>query len=160
MKFRESKLFKISLLLKGLDSILEIIGGFLLLFVNSQSLNSLVRDIFQHELSEDPKDFVANYLIDLTHFSKSAQLFGFLYLLSHGVIKLGLVAGLLKGKLWTYPLSIFVFVLFIIYQIYRFAFTHSVYLLLLTAFDILIIILIWLEYKRLEKYLKNKTAKR
>nr|WP_258171938.1 DUF2127 domain-containing protein [Burkholderia contaminans] len=44
-----------------------------------------------------------------------------------------------------------VFGLFIGYQVYRFTFTHSVWLLLVTALDIVVIALTWHEYR----YLRN-----
>ncbi len=51
--------FHVSLLLKGLDGTLELIGGVLLLVVSSSRLDSLIQFLTQHELSEDPKDLIA-----------------------------------------------------------------------------------------------------
>ncbi len=80
--------FKVSLLIKGLDGLLEIIGGFLLLYLNPNRMSRLVTVLTQHELSEDPKDLIANTLIRFSHsFSISEQTFGVFYLISHGVIK-------------------------------------------------------------------------
>lgn len=155
MKIRKEKfwhkLFETSVIIKGIDSVLELIGGILLLFMTSNALNSTLRFIFQHELLQDPNDFIANFLVNFfSGLSHQTQLFGALYLISHGVIKTGLVAGLLKKKLWVYPLSIIVFGLFILYQLYRYAYTHSLFLILLTLFDIIVIILILHEYRWLK----------
>jgi hypothetical protein len=46
--------FEISLVLKGLLAILEIIGGVLAYFVSQQFLLSLVMAVTQEELAEDP----------------------------------------------------------------------------------------------------------
>jgi uncharacterized membrane protein len=68
-------------------------------------------------------------------------------LLSHGLIKLLLAAGLLSEKLSAYPVAIAVFVLFAIYQLYQFYFSHSSLLMLLTVFDLVVIVLTWHEYR-------------
>ena len=70
-----------------------------------------------------------------------------LYLLSHGIVKLFAVVALLKNKLWGYPLSIVVFGGFVLYQIYRFTLTGAIGLIALTIFDLVVIWLIWLEYR-------------
>ena len=142
--------FEIGLLLKGLDGLLEIAGGALLLFLNPERMNTLLFLLTRHELSEDPRDMVANFLVAMGHgFSISTQQFGVIYLMSHGIIKLILILLLWRKKLWSYPLSILFLVLFIIYQIYRYTFTQSVFLILLTVLDAAMIVLTYLEYKRI-----------
>jgi len=39
--------------------------------------------------------------------------------------------------------------LFLVYQIYRYSHTHSVWLLALSILDLFVIVLTWLEYQRL-----------
>src|ERR1700719_3445555 len=68
------------------------------------------------------------------------------YLLSHGIVKLASVVGLLINQLWSYPASLVVLTLFIIYQIYRFYDTQSLGLIVLTVFDLFVMVLIWHEY--------------
>ena len=144
--------FEIGLLIKGIDGILEIAGGFLLLYLNPNRMVRLIAVLTQHELSEDPKDLVANALIQFSRsFSISAQAFGVFYLISHGAIKCALIALLWRKKLWAYPLTIASLILFIAYQIYRCTVHASVSLLLLTVFDILMILLTFLEFKRMKK---------
>ena len=146
------KSFEVGILLKGVDGILEILGGFLLMFLNPDRLNKLIVLFTQHELSQDPRDFIANYLIKFgTGFSISAQHFGSFYLFSHGIIKLVLVYLLWKRKIWSYPLAIIFLLLFIFYQIYRYTFTHSIWMIFLTIFDIIMIVLTIIEYNRIKK---------
>ncbi len=142
--------FEIGLLLKGLHGLMEIAGGVLMFFLTPSRLNELVHIVTKHELLEDPRDLVANFLLNIiSHFSFSTQHFAEFYLMSHGIIKCILILLLLRKKLWAYPLSIVTLILFITYQIYRYTFTQSVLLLLLTVFDIVMIGLTFLEYKRL-----------
>lgn len=144
--------FRIGIFLKGVNGFLETIGGGLLLIVKPAAINRFILFWTQGELAEDPQDIIAHYLVNFArNFSLNTQIFSAIYLLSHGAIKLFLVVALFKRKLWAYPLAIFFFFLFILYQIYRFSYDHSFWLVLLTIFDIVIIVLTYLEYRELKK---------
>jgi uncharacterized membrane protein len=141
--------FEVGLILKGLDGVLEVAGGILLLIVSPHSISDLVHDATAHELSEDPHDFVARSLLHATgHLSGSATTFGAIYLLSHGLAKVVLVALVLRRKLWAYPWLIVLLIAFIIYQIYRITAVHfSWSLTALTIFDAALVWLTWREYQ-------------
>lgn len=142
--------FELGLWIKATDGLLEILGGILLLYLNPSRMSGLAILLTRHELSEDPRDLVANALLRFSHsFSISSQYFGVFYLLSHGIIKFFLILLLWRKKLWAYPLTIASFILFAAYQIYRYSFSRSVSMLLLTAFDLVMIVLTFIEYKRM-----------
>src|SRR5258706_432885 len=125
--------FEISLVLKGIFALLEIAGGLLAYLITQQFLLRIVLPITQEEITEDPNDLIAGLLLQAARdFSVSSQQFTAFYLVSHGVIKALLIAGLLRGIQWFYPLAITVFVVFIAYQFYRFNLTHSIWLLVIT----------------------------
>ncbi len=146
---RVDRAFRISLWLKGIDGVLELVGGFFLLVVSPENIGSLISFLTRHELSEDPRDFIANFILQqVSNLPKPAALLGGLYLLSHGIIKLVLVVAVLRQRLWAYPWMIAFLIAFIVYQTYRMALSPSVWLALLTAFDILVVVLTWIEYKR------------
>ncbi|MEA2715345.1 MAG: hypothetical protein QOG91_373 [Candidatus Parcubacteria bacterium] len=139
-----------SLNLTRLTSLLEVIGGILFFFTGT--LTRILGFLINGELIEDPTDFVANRIQHLLpYFSLHAQAFAAFYLLSHGVIKIFLIINLLRNKLWAYPATITVLFIFIAYQIYRIAHTFSTFLVLLTLFDALIIVLTWHEYDLVKK---------
>ncbi len=145
--------FDISLIIKGVLSLLEIAGGFSIYFVSKAYILKIIYALTQSELSTDPKDFIANYLVNsANHLPIGIQHYASLYLLSHGIIKLFLITGLLRKRLWYYPLAIIIFLLFSAYQIYKYSFNHSLWLLMLTALDIIVIILTWHEYKYLKRH--------
>jgi uncharacterized membrane protein len=126
-------------------------------FLTPVRLNLLTRFLTRHELSEDPRDLVANFLLSLSgSFSISAQHFAVFYLMSHGIIKCILILLLWRRKLWAYPLTIVSLILFVAYQVYRYTLTQSVFLILLTAFDAAMIALTYLEYKRIKISLKSQ----
>lgn len=140
--------FEVSVLLKGLHALIECIGGMVLYFISTQTIVHWVGLFTQNELSEDPRDFVATHLVQAAqHLSMSTQDFYAFYLLSHGLVNLFLVIFLLKEKMWAYPLSLAVLGLFIAYQFYRYSHTHGVGLILLTGFDLIVMWLIWHEWR-------------
>lgn len=148
--------FEIGLLIKGIGSLFEMLSGFLLFYFNPKRLSVFIVFVTRGELSEDPKDLIANALIRFSHsFSISAQIFGVIYLVSHGVIKGLLVLLLWRKKLWAYPLTIVSLIFFIGYQIYRFTLQSSTSLLVLTIFDMLMIILTFIEYRRVKSAKKE-----
>jgi uncharacterized membrane protein len=55
--------FLVGIVLKGLDGVLEIVGGTLLLLVSPLTIDRISSTLTQHELSEDPHDFLANHLL-------------------------------------------------------------------------------------------------
>jgi len=143
-------LFAISIITKGVDGVLEILGGVVLFFVNPLHIGNVVRVLTQHELSEDPHDVVANYLLNSTHhIARGAQVFAALYLLWHGLVKVGLITALLLRRPWAYPAAILAFLLFLAYQLYRYSHTHAPELIVLSVADGIVVVLTWLEYQRL-----------
>ncbi|MHB0865455.1 MAG: DUF2127 domain-containing protein [Minisyncoccota bacterium] len=145
------KVFIWGVLLKAVDGVLETLGGILLFFPGT--LTNLIQFVIQNELLEDPHDFLFTHIQSaLPALTGSSGLFIALYLLTHGLIKVVLVAGLLRNKLWAYPSAIIVFTLFIVYQLYHYLFTHSLFLLLLTVLDLVVIWLTWHEYRYFKKY--------
>ncbi|HEV2412546.1 MAG TPA: DUF2127 domain-containing protein [Candidatus Saccharimonadales bacterium] len=155
------KVFVISILLKALDGIIETIGGLVLLFVRPSDVNHLIHFVTQEELSEDPKDFLANHILHSVHYAThSALLFGAIYLLAHGLSKVVLVIEILRDRLWAYIGLVVLTIGFIVYQIYRITFVRfSITLTLLTLFDCLIVYLTSREYGRQKRLLATHGPK-
>lgn len=146
---RLDALFEIGIILKGLDGIAETIGGLLLLLVSPATINALTAWLTQHELSEDPHDFIANHLLGYAHgLTGSAVTFAAVYLLLHGITKIALVVALLRNQLWAYPWMIAFLLIFIGYQLYRIALSPTVGLSALTVFDAFIVWLTWREWHK------------
>ena len=143
--------FEVGVILKGLNGLLELISGTLLLVFPPSSLQRFVVGLTQNELSRDPTDFIATHLrAAADHLSVGGKTFAGIYLLSHGVIKAVLVYALIKDKLWAFPWAIGIFAAFGIYQIYRYTINPSGWLLALTVLDVIVILLTWAEWRRLE----------
>lgn len=143
-------IFYIGIIGKGIDGVLEVAGGVLLLLVDPVHIYNVVRVLTQHELSRDPHDVVATYILNgAQHLSTATQAFAAFYLVGHGLVKVILVMALLLKKRWAYPAAIVAFLFFVVYQLYRYSHTHSPPLLVLSAADVIVIVFTWLEYKRL-----------
>jgi uncharacterized membrane protein len=157
---RIHQIFEVSVLLKGAHALVECIGGLVLALASTASIGGLVNRLTQEELIEDPTDLIATHLLSMAQgFSVSTKNFYAFYLLSHGIVKLALVVGLLRNKLWAYPASLTALGLFILYQIYRFVYTQSVGLIVLTVFDLIIMVLIWHEYGLMRHHRQSRPSR-
>jgi uncharacterized membrane protein len=141
-------LFRVGILLKGIDGFMELIGGLVLLFLAREFLSRIVALVTAHELSEDPHDLLANALTHtVSLLSADTRRFAGAYLIGHGCIKIVLVAGLWREKRWAYPVALWFLGAFVAYQLYRYAHTHSLVLLAFTALDVFILWAIWRDYR-------------
>jgi uncharacterized membrane protein len=146
---RFDKVFEVGILLKGLDGLLEIVGGILLLLIKPELVSHLAATVTQHELAEDPRDFIATHILHSTaNLSTGSFVFAAVYLLSHGLVKIVLVWEILHNRLWAYAGLIYLTIGFMVYQVYRFTYSHSIGLVLLTVFDAVIVYLTVVEYRK------------
>ncbi|MFZ1728054.1 MAG: DUF2127 domain-containing protein [Albidovulum sp.] len=148
---RLHQIFEISLLAKALFATVELLSGIAVYAVSADWLTRTIGWLADNEIIEDPGERVAGWLMSLAQgYSVSTQHFWGWYLMTHGVVKLAVVAGLAFRLLWAYPASIMVLVGFIIYQLDRFYTTHSPFLIALTVFDLVVIWLVWHEYRNMK----------
>jgi uncharacterized membrane protein len=147
---RTEWLFRIALLIKGLDGAAELVAAIVLLFVSGTAVHGLVAEIISRDLLGRPDGFLARHLVAGTaEFATGNRTFVVLYLGLHGVVKLALVAALLRRWLPAYPVAAVVLGVFVVYELYRAVHTGSVVLPLLAVLDILIIIMVVREYRML-----------
>jgi uncharacterized membrane protein len=148
------RLFRTGVVLKGIISATEIFAGIAAIFIDPASISNAIIAVSQDELVDEPGNFIAAHAITLAQqFSLTPQIFLAVYLLSRGLIKLALVIALLKKQLWAYPASLVVLALFMLYQIYQIIINHSALLIALTLFDIIIMWLIWHEYRIVSRHI-------
>jgi uncharacterized membrane protein len=150
---REVLVFRITLILKGLDGVLELAGGLLLLLLRPDQIQGIARALTSAELQEDPRDFIATHVLALSSSLEQGgtSLWGALYLLLHGIVKVVLVWAVLRDRLWAYPVIVVFLLVFIAYQVYAMVVHFTIGLLLLTLLDALVIWLTLREYGRLKR---------
>lgn len=153
------KVFKVGIVLKGLDGLVETLAGVFFLLIRPEKVSSLVENLVAPELSQDPHDLIANHLLHWAQsFTEAAAIFAGIYLLAHGLVKLVLVVAILRERLWAYPLLIIVTAIFVIYQFYHIAEKATFGYIFLTVFDLVIIYLTVKEYGRQKQRLRRKQA--
>lgn len=141
------RLFQGGLALKGINASIEAVGGFTLLFIRTSTLVHFIENLTLDELHHVRHDMVATSLMHFANeISVSNKQFFAYYLLAHGLIKIVIVAGLLREKLWMFPVGLATLGAFVTYQLYRFSIGHSIGLLIITIFDILIMWFVWREW--------------
>jgi uncharacterized membrane protein len=150
--------FAIAVLAKGLNGLVEILGGLALLLVSPSQLAGRLTGLANGELAEDPNDFIATRLLHWTtstSLSDSGLRFAGLYLLSHGVVKVVLVVAVLREKLWAYPWMLAFLVGFIGYQLVLLQRHFTWGLAALTCFDV---VLTWLTYREWQRHRPARPA--
>ncbi len=146
-----NRVFRISLWLKGIDGAFELLGGILFLFVKPSTIGATVRFLTRHEIAEDPHDLVANFLRHTAEqLSVNKELLASVYLLGHGLIKIVLVYGLLTGRKGIYPYAFLFLGLFIAIETARLIEFFSFGILILMLFDLFVLTMVWLEYRKLQ----------
>lgn len=150
VEHRLHQLFEVSLLAKGLFAATELLSGIMVFMVSADWVKRWVGWLTRNEVIEDPGDRVANWILGAVQgYSVSTQHFWAFYLIGHGVVKLAIVAALAFRMLWAYPASIVVLAGFILYQLDRFRLTGSPFLIALSVFDLVVIWLVWHEYRQM-----------
>ncbi|MFZ0214014.1 MAG: DUF2127 domain-containing protein [Candidatus Acidiferrales bacterium] len=141
--------FQASITLKGIDGLLEILGGLLVLFSSPIRMNTFLDAITHHAVTRNPNAFIASHLLHASStITGHAHYFIVFYLVSHGLAKVILVVALWLNRMWAYPGMIILLILFISYQLYRMTFALSWWLIWLTVFDAMVILLTFAEYKK------------
>jgi uncharacterized membrane protein len=137
---RIHQIFQVTVALKGLHGLVEIIGGIALAFFSTDAILRLLYHLDKHQL-------VAR------HFNTGEHHYYVWFFLSHGALNLALAIGLLLEKLWAYPAAVVILVLFIVLQMHRFTHVHDPGLVIFSLIDVLVIVLAVHEYRLLRKHL-------
>ena len=147
-----NKIFESAIILKSLFGFFEVLAGTALAISGQAIMNKFIIILAQQEVADDKNDFVINYLTKIANnLSVGTHTFAIAYLIFHGIINIFLAVALLKNKLWAYPWAAAGFSIFIVYQAYKYLYTHSPLLLVLTIFDIFVVTIIMLEYRNKRK---------
>jgi uncharacterized membrane protein len=150
------KTYEIGIIIKGVDGVLELIGGVLVLMLSANTIHGITRFLTESALQNDPHNFIAVRIAKAgNHLAAGHNLFAAAFLLTHGLVKVVLVICLLLNKLWAYPWALGVLGLFLIYQFYQLVTAPTFGMAFLTVLDIVII---WLIYREWQKVKQPKTT--
>jgi uncharacterized membrane protein len=144
-------LFEASLAIKGLLTAAETLAGLGLLLTPNPLIARFVFWVTHFEIAEDPNDTLATWTLRaVAQFPMGTQHFYALYLLAHGGLKLTMVYMLWRRVLWAYPAAMVVLSGFVVYQTFESFHAGSPFLLLLALFDLVMIGLVWQEWRALK----------
>ncbi len=147
---RTAHLFRVAMLVKGIDGAAELIVAMVLLLVSTATVHQLVADVLARDLLGSADGRLARHVVTITDgFATGNRTFAVVYLALHGVVKLALVVALLRRWVPAYPVAIAVLGAFVVYEVYRATRTGSILLPVLAALDIAIIVVIVREYRLL-----------
>ena len=150
------ELFRIGILVKAADGIIEAIVGAFIYFADYTVVNAVLLSVFRDEIAENPRDPMWNYFISEWHrFLLSSHTFWGLLFIAHGAVKFFLSVALLKKYLWAYPTAAVIFAIFVGYEIFSLTIRPSLFLWLITIFDAIVVILIIHEYRHAKKRLSH-----
>lgn len=138
-------IFKVGLIVKGVDSGFEVVGGLLLAMPMRLSRALLVlgqhESYRHHEVLAGRIDRLAESVVQHASMGEAA------YLMVHGLAKVILIAAIFRGKKWGYTGLIGVLSLFALIELARALGAHEIVTGGLSLFDIVMVILIAKEYR-------------
>ena len=144
LQHRLHELFIVSIVLKGLHALVELVGGLALYLFSTDTIASWLWE------ASESHDWLSRFAATFSH--KEHAFYAF-YLVSHGIINGLIVGGLLLRKIWAYHATFVVLTLFIAYQAYRYSYTHDVGLIVITVIDLIVMGLAWNEYRMFKRHL-------
>lgn len=147
------KLFRVAIAIKGLDGGLQLIGALIVALIPASTVTGFAHSIITRDLLGDPNGTLARHLqAAADQFAGGGtKTFAIVYLLAHGLIKLGLVLALARKIRPAYPIAAVVLTAFVVYELVRAVHTHSIALPFFAALDLVIIILVLREYRKLRR---------
>jgi uncharacterized membrane protein len=137
-------LFRIGLAIKAFDSLLEVAGGVLLLM--PVKVSGWLTLFSQHELFVNHERFA----VGLQHAADKigeATPMAAAYLIIHGLSKVVLILGIMKGKAWAYTGLITVLSIFAVIEVSRAGIKHEWGPFIFALLDAAVVYLIAKEYK-------------
>jgi uncharacterized membrane protein len=143
-----------SILLKGAISLAEVVAAIAVFLIPPHVIVDLANWFLQFV---PVPSLQAALMEEVAKYTTGAVMFVALYLFSRGLVKVILIIGLLRDKLWAYPASLVVMGLFMLYQFYQIAAYHSFIVVGITLFDMLVMYFIWREWQIAKRHAANHT---
>lgn len=156
-KLALSFLFRISMWWRIIYGVFRVFLSTILFKLVGTPFSELFYRLMSHEEVQRPSDRVFQFIYEvLQNHSFTITYFVASYLLFWGIVDIFLSISLLRHKLWAFPISLTLITFFVLYEMYRITYTHSIILLWVIIIDIVIALIINREYK----VLKEERAKR
>lgn len=142
------RIFEFGILIKFLNGLWETAAGIAVIALGRDGVAKVFNAIGAWKSDMRPPHVLLTAGAQAVH---GAATFVALYFLIHGLINIFLAVQLFRKRLWAYLFTMGVTVMFILYQFHRIDRFHSRFLMVLTIYDILFVLLTWHEYKYQKK---------
>ena len=140
--------YLVAISIKGLDGAVELLLGVAVAILGAQRFSAWLISWSAPEIAANPEGhfmhFVRHSADEMAHASTA---FVIVYLLVHGVLKLGIAINLLREKKWIYPVAVVVLGGFILFMGYRLSTHWSAWLLCFAGFDVVTLALVINEWR-------------
>ncbi len=138
-------LFRVGMVVKGVDSMFEVVGGILLLMPTR--LARYITVLSEHEAFRH-HNALAGRLDDMAFtVAMNPSLGEAAYLMVHGLVKVVLITAIFCNKRWGYTGLFVILSLFATVEAVRSVTAHEIVTGALAAFDIAVVVLIYKEYR-------------
>src|SRR3954464_6275272 len=140
--------YLIAIAIKGIDGLIEFVAGVLIVSFGSHELYHFAVWATAPELARHPASHAVHAIRHgAYHFAHSSHKFAIIYLLAHGLLKIGLVINLFIEHMWIFPVSVVVLLGFVSFMGMRLAEHWSPWLFAFAMFDTLTIALVVNEWR-------------
>ncbi len=145
------KTYEIGIVIKGIDGVLELIGGILVLSLSANAITGITHFLTESALQSNPHNYIATHIAKAGHnLAAGHNYFAAAFLLTHGLVKVVLVTCLLLNKLWAYPWALVILTLFLVYQVYQLITAPTFSMAFLSVLDVIIIFLVYREWQKVK----------
>jgi uncharacterized membrane protein len=143
------RLFRYTMWWKICYGALRLAFGVAMLRLVGQPLLDALAVIMSHELESGPNDILFSLMSRvLMHHDFYVTYFLAGHFIFWGIIDIVLSVNLLKDKLWAFPVTIYLIIGFMVYEVFRFSHTHSLVLLGVMLLDAFVLYVTIKEYRR------------
>jgi len=142
--------YLVTIAVKGFDGAVELLIGLLIFFAGPERIYLFILRLTAPELDDHPNSPVVHAIRrGVSGLANGEANFAVIYLLVHGVLKLGLAVALLRGGArWIYPVASLILTGFIAYMSWHLALRWSNLLLGFALFDFVTLLLVVNEWVR------------
>lgn len=141
-------IFLTTIIGKLLLGVIQLAIGALIWLGFAVKMPAFVGWVFHDELLEDPTDLLASWVMTNVGKILSVDLsFYQAYFAAHGLLHVAVAAALLFGSAWAYPATILTLGAFVVVQLIEWYTVGGSAVLILTAIDVFVIGLTWIEWR-------------
>jgi uncharacterized membrane protein len=151
------RLFDVTLIVKGVAAVVDLVAAAVIFTTGSElairffaKVTTLVTDF--------EGDGVVSQYLSLQPGSITTFDIWFItgYLAIHGIINIVLVEGIWFRRQWAYTKAMRILLLFFVYQCVRLFFVWSYWLFIITLYDLVVLLLLYNEYRHAEQAKRKK----